>query len=342
MTEAFLRGFDALPQDIEGGLSFCRPLISLESGESAPILYSIQLDWDSSAQNQSPLVTVDKGEVSAFGTLMPVSGEKISSGMGLMVMHSEFAKFAERLDLLDISDISFHHYEELDCVAGICDFKVFLDYERNVTDKAKRIFDRELSGMGYGSLQEVGNAALYMLRRCASSRDSDVAIRELAAAFIMEEMDLYRRLLIQYSIELDETEQILDERATRFIETCRLTKLYKKSVRHRYSAGDYFCVAGQESVVFHGTKSKKRWSHSWHGTKSGGRLKKGLGHRKTTVYSWRVDKFAKSDTTVPRNVERPYESIASGRISARMEPHPVPQDRELTFNSASRFRQMVA
>jgi len=323
MTEAFLRGFGALPQDLEGGLSFCRPLISLESGESAPILYPTQLDWDSSAQNQFPLVTVDNEEVSAFGTLIPESDEKILSGMGLMVMHSEFAKFAARLDLLDVSDISFHHYEELDCVAGACYFKVFLDYERNVVDQAKRIFDRELSGISDGYLQEVGNAALYMLRKCGSSRDSDVAIRELASALIMEETDLYRRLLIQYSIELDETEQILDERAKRFIETCRFTGLHKKSVRLSRQAitKGYFGVARQTSA-----------DH----------LKKGVGHRNPTVYSWRIDESAKSGTTAPRTVELHCESIASGQTSVKTGMRAASQYRELTFKHAYRLRQMVA
>ena len=242
MNTAFLRGFDALLHDLEGGLSFCRPLISLESGSSTPVYYSSQLFWDSSDQEQSPFVTVNEDEISAFGTLLPVSEDKIYSGMGLIVMDAAFAELATKLDLLDSPDISFRRYEELQCVVGVCDLQAFREYEQSVVDHAKRIFDNELRSLSKGNLHEGGTAALYLLRKCGSSRDSDVAIRELAAALIGEETDLYRRLLIQYSIDLGETEHVLDERARRFIKTRRAPHSYRESVYvFQYSDIEDYC-----------------------------------------------------------------------------------------------------
>ena len=69
---------------------------------------------------------------------------------------------------------------------------------------ARLVFDRELrrSASEAGKLSRAGAAALFVLRRTPGRRDTDVAIRELAAANIQDEHDLYRRLLAVLSAKL--------------------------------------------------------------------------------------------------------------------------------------------
>lgn len=228
MNTAFLRGFDRLLQDLEGSLSFCRPLISLDSGTSAPVYYSSNLDWSLSDQDESSLIRVEEDDISAFGTLFPAAEDVICSGTGLIVMDTAFAEEARQRELLDDTSFTLRPYEDPHCLAGVCDPQAFVAFEQSIVNRAKRIFDTELGRLANAGLGERGDAALHLLQKCGSSRDSDVAIRELAASLVTGNSDLYRRLLIQFSIELGEAEGTWAERAELHIKYCRLNVQFRE------------------------------------------------------------------------------------------------------------------
>lgn len=88
-----------------------------------------------------------------------------------------------------------------------------------LVEDAKEVFDKALGDAAGNDapLADQGNAALLLLRRCSPTRRDDVAIRQLAGARQSKEFNLYRRLLIGFSLELSAQESILDARAGRHL-----------------------------------------------------------------------------------------------------------------------------
>ena len=100
-----------------------------------------------------------------------------------------------------------------------------------LAEEARAAFDKALEdAVHLGShLAERGDAALLLMRKCGSLRRDDLAIRQLAGARQNGELDLYRRLLIRFALELETQEGVLDGRVKRHIAAVR-QEIYSKTI----------------------------------------------------------------------------------------------------------------
>ena len=228
MNAASLIGFGAKLPDIKERLRFCTPLLMFEDDENSLIYYAQSLSWSATEDGFHRLSRVAEDEVEEFGTLLPEAVEGISPGTGVVVMGPGFSEIADRFQLADSSEIEFSEFTELDCRMGLSTVEVFRRLEESLVSIAKEKFDDEL-GASFGvSLSEKGRFALKVLEKCGSVRNTDVAIRELAAAWITNRNDRYRRLLIQSSIELHESENIINDRVKRFVDNLVYKQLFSQ------------------------------------------------------------------------------------------------------------------
>ena len=98
---------------------------------------------------------------------------------------------------------------------GVATPAIYTDLRNRLVDEARTAFDEELGNAARRGrlLSKRGNAALLLLRRCGPPRREDLAIRQLAGARQNKELDLYRRLLIRFELELDIPEDSLRQKA---------------------------------------------------------------------------------------------------------------------------------
>lgn len=221
---ATLRGFHASVADVGDQMHLCHPLLSFE-GDRALYLAD-HLDWRNEPE---ALAVADPNEASALGTLLPSANARpIASGEGLVAVGVAFVQAAAtaQVQLLE-SEVRFERVDEPECWIGLATPALYTTLRTRLVEEARAVFDEALKDAACrGShLFENGNAALLIMRKCGSLRSDDLAIRRLAAARQNGELDLYRRLLIRFSVELDAPEHILDERAQRHIAVVRQTAL---------------------------------------------------------------------------------------------------------------------
>ena len=213
---AVLRGFDIAVADIGDELHLCHPLLSFE-GDST-LYVARRLDWQN---DRKALAIADPSEASDLGTLLPDTHEQaIVSGEAVIVVGTGFVQAAKAAGVqLDDSEMTFARVRDAECWIDIAMPASFEKLKTRLTDEARTAFDEALGDAARRKhhLSERGNAALLLLRRCGPRWRDDFAIRQLAGARQNRELDLYRRLLIRFALELDAQQSDLDKKAERHI-----------------------------------------------------------------------------------------------------------------------------
>ena len=236
MKNAILRGIDFPVTETDDQLRFCNPLLSFEQSESASIHLARDLNWNREGnEGDRGLTPVDVDEAQSFGTLFPNPTLHVSRGEGVVLMGERFVVAARvaGLTLGHNSLVEFTDIPEYRCRIGVMDIDAFRGFSGKLSREAASVFDDALSANAVGELSEGGNAALLVLRRCGTVRPTDLALRQLAAASVTHQTDVYRRLLIRFSIELEETEDNLDRRVQRHIRFARPISVIDSQARRR-------------------------------------------------------------------------------------------------------------
>ena len=211
-----LRGFDTAVADVGDQLHLCHPLLSFEGD---PTLYvARRLDW---RNDREALAVADPSEASELGTLLPdTHRQPIASGQAVVAAGTGFVQAATTADIqLDGFGMDFARVHDAECWISVATPAHFARLKTRLADEARTVFDEALGDAArHGRrLSERGDAALLLLRRCGPRRRADLAIRQLAGASQNRELDLYRRLLIRFSLELDTRENDLQDRVERHI-----------------------------------------------------------------------------------------------------------------------------
>ena len=213
---AVLRGFDTAVADIGDQLHLCQPLLSFEGD---PTLYvARRLDWQ---DDRKALAVADPSEASELGTLLPDTHRRtIASGEAVVAVGAGFVRAAKASGVqLDGSEMDFARVHDAECWISVATPARFANLKTRLADEARTAFDEDLGDAALHGrhLSGRGNAALLLLRRCGPRRRDDLAIRQLAGAQQNRELDLYRRLLIRFALELRTQKNDLDEKVERHI-----------------------------------------------------------------------------------------------------------------------------
>ena len=214
---AVLRGFDTSVADIGDQLHLCHPLLSFEGD---PTLYvARRLNWQN---NQEVLPVADPSEASELATLLPDAYRRpIASGEAVVVAGAGFVQAVAAAGIqLDGSEMSFVRIHESGCWITTATQELFAELRTRLVDEARTAFDEALreAVRRCRPLSERGNATLLILRRCGPLRREDLAIRQLAGTKQNGELDLYRRLLIRFELELGTHRHDLHKKVERHIE----------------------------------------------------------------------------------------------------------------------------
>ena len=209
-----LRGFDTAVADVGDQLHLCHPLLSFEGD---PTLYvARRLDW---RNDQDALAVADSSEASELGTLLAdTHRQPITSGQGVVAAGTGFVQAATTAEIqLDGFGMDFTRVHDAECWISVAAPAHFARLKTRLADEARTVFDEALGDAARRRrrLSERGDAALLLLRRCAPHRRDDLAIRQLAGARQNDVLDLYRRLLIRFSLELGTQEDDLHQRVGR-------------------------------------------------------------------------------------------------------------------------------
>ena len=220
LTEMVLRGFSARLGDLRGRMRFCHPILSpRHNGKELFVATDIQWKLDGTG-----LQPVSEDEVQSFGTLWSEGRSIMHPGIGVALIGSEFmAEVSLALGSAEVNVLPFNWDDELGCWIYVGP-KVSMDQcAERLRTLSRQVFDLEFrrSASGFSKLSSTGSAALFVLRRTPGRRDTDVAMRELAAANVQNDHDLYRRLLAVLSVRLGVTESDLDEKVRRYVGSIR-------------------------------------------------------------------------------------------------------------------------
>ena len=224
MMSTILRGFDFPARDIDDQLRFCNPLLSFDEGEAAPIFLARDLDWQYEGDERGRWLTpVDEDEVESFATLVSGEPRRICRGEGIVLMGERFFSAVRKvgIDLDRGRSVKFRAIPEARCRIGLASPDSYSRFANLLVGEASRIFDGELSGTAGRRLSAIGEAALFLLRKCGLTSPTDLAIRQLVAARAARQTDRYRRLLTRFSLELGETEDDIHKRVGRHLEVAR-------------------------------------------------------------------------------------------------------------------------
>ena len=178
-----------------------------------------RLNWQN---DKRALAVADPSEASELATLFPHAQRRsIASGKGVVVAGAGFVQATDTAEIqLSGCEISFDRAHEPEFWISTATQNVFADLQTRLVDEARVVFDDELGEAARRGrhLSKRGNAALLLLRRCGPLRHEDLAIRQLAGARQNRELDLYRRLLIRFEIELDAEQDDLHRKVGKHIE----------------------------------------------------------------------------------------------------------------------------
>ena len=213
---ATLQGFSVSVADIGDQVHFCHPLLSFEGD---PTLYfAHRLDWRNDPE--APVIA-DPDGASTLGTLLPQAYRRpIDSGDGLVAVGAGFVQAVTAAGVeLRGPEISFARIEGSECWMGVASPDVHANIRIGLVKEALSAFDEALADAVFHKrrLSERGDAALLLMRKCGPGRRDDLAIRQLSGARQNGELDLYRRLLMRFALELDTQEGVLNERVERHI-----------------------------------------------------------------------------------------------------------------------------
>ena len=217
---AMVRGFNVSVADVGDQMHLCHPLLSF--GDDPALYVARRFDWIDASDG---LAIADPEEAEALGTLLPrASWRPIASGEGLVAAGEEFVRPAEEvkpgfLDPFEQATNSSGTPYRM-CVATPARYNGF---RRRLAEAARTAFDEAFRDAVHRGrrLSRCGNAALFLMRRCASLRRGDFAIRQLAGAMQNQEWNIYRRLLMGLAIELDTQEDVLADRVRSYVKAVR-------------------------------------------------------------------------------------------------------------------------
>ena len=219
-AEMVLRGFAGRLGDLRGRMRFCHPLLSSKAN-GTDLFVATDMHWRSDGTG---LKYVNEDDLSAFGTLWRESKSTTGPGVGVALIGREFMREVSTIvETGELENLPFTRDDELGCWIAIGRRVEFDACAERLARIARLVFDRELrrSASEAGKLSRAGAAALFVLRRTPGRRDTDVAIRELAAANIQDEHDLYRRLLAVLSAKLNVDADALDTWVKQHVESIR-------------------------------------------------------------------------------------------------------------------------
>ena len=219
VTEMVLRGLSSRISDLTGRMRFCHPILSPKGNEAA-LFVATNIEW---SLDKTGLKSVDRDEINSFGTLWPTSKSTMDPGVGVAVIGNEFMReVSVAVGRTEAGNLPFNWDGELGCWIAIGRRHEFDQCAKRLAALSRIVFDRELRRSASArNLSGVGAAALFVLRRTPGRRETDVAMRELAAANVQSEHDLYRRLLTVLSVKLDVPENSLDTQVKRYVESIR-------------------------------------------------------------------------------------------------------------------------
>ena len=228
MSIATAVGFEMGYGDIRSGLWLCLPLVELE-GEDRLFL-ARRIDWQVDAHDrESGLTPIDDDELEQVGIVLP-KGERraIEPGWALAVVGEDFAQCIKDAEVACPDDVLAIPVRNENYAVGIATVESFERFRMTICSNASAVFDKALGlSVGYG-LSRKGRAALGVLRHSAYRR-SDLAVRELAGAIESRDLDLLRRLLTRYSIELNKSREGLEHDAREHIAWCKLSESFGAS-----------------------------------------------------------------------------------------------------------------
>ena len=213
---AVLCGFNVAVADIADRLRFCQPVLSFK-GDST-LYVARKIDW---GDDSKALAVTDPDEVNELGTSLPDAKQSIASGEGVVAVGAGFVQAAADAGIqLDHAEMSFLSLDDEKCRIVVATPERYKDLKERLTEEARTVFDEALGEAAHHGrpLSERGNAALFLLCTCSPRRLDDLAIRQLAGTLQNRELDLYRRLRIRFSDELDTPEDDLDKRVKCHIE----------------------------------------------------------------------------------------------------------------------------
>lgn len=242
MMSAIFRGFDFPARDIGDQLRFCNPLLSFDAGEEAPIFLARDLDWQYEGGERGRWLTpVDEDEVESFATLVLGEPRRICRGEGVVLMGERFFSAAREVGIDPDRDrsVQLMAIPEARCWVGLASAELYGRFASRLTGEAEKTFDGELSGVVGKKLSAIGEAALFLLRKCGLTSPTALAIRQLAAARVARQTDRYRRLLIRFSLELGETEDDIHKRVGRHLEIASGSTEDRSSVIPEQPWGDW-------------------------------------------------------------------------------------------------------
>ena len=214
---ATLRGFHVSVADIGDQMHLCHPVLSFENDDALYLAHS--LDW---RDDPDALAATDPVEASQ-GTLLPTTCSfPIASGQGVAAAGAAFVQAVECAGLRLEPEIAFTRViQEQPCWIGLATPTVYAALRTRLTEDARDAFDKALGDAVRDEtcLSDGGKAALLLLRRCGPARRDALAIRQLAGARQNRELDLYRRLLIRFTLSLNTHESALADRVRWYVDT---------------------------------------------------------------------------------------------------------------------------
>lgn len=220
MNTAVLKGFDFSPEEIPDQLRFCNPLLSFDKSDEAPIYFASDVNWEYEATDTTAYLTrVDEDELELFGVADLDVDLRVRRGEGVVVAGTRFSAAAQTVGVsLDQNPfVKFTKVLTPPCLIAVSSPNMFRELVQHITDISTSLFDSELRKSLGRELSQHAKEALFLLRHCGFIRPTDLAVRQIAAARIANETDNYRRLLIKFSIRLEQTEQQLHERVARYL-----------------------------------------------------------------------------------------------------------------------------
>lgn len=214
---ATLRGFHVSVADIGDQMHLCHPVLSFEGDDALYLAH--KFDW---LNDSNALAIADPSEAASLGTLLPTTcSPPIASGLGVVAAGVPFVRAAECAGVQLDQQIAFAQIAQDAAVwIGMASPAAYVALRTRLAEDARAAFDKALAEAAANNtcLTDQGNAALLLLRRCGPTRCADFAIRQLAGARQNRELDLYRRLLIRFALELNTRERVLDERVRRHLD----------------------------------------------------------------------------------------------------------------------------
>lgn len=214
---ALLVGFDALVSDIRDRVRLCHPIITF--GKREQMYVARRLDWAPDYRDGgSALTLVDADDVSSFGTLIPeVNRTPIESGLGVVTVGNEFVDAVEGFRI-PLELLLLNRLADSACRIGLAESDEYGRFRARISERVAAVVDEELAkAVAGGGMSARGLSASRVLRKC-SLRRTDVAIRELAMPMVNQQLDLLRRRLRRYAIELDTDEDELVALARQHVE----------------------------------------------------------------------------------------------------------------------------